>query len=274
MHYLNGDPGFCIIAPTAYLPSIAIKTKNHLVLAHLVDTCSEYAEFYRNLPEDNLIIMDNGAFELGGSYEPSKLIELGDKCGAQVIVLPDYPGKHHDVTIEAAEKWTSVIKKAGFGVMFVPQSEVGNDIGWMGAYSWATDNPEIDMIGMSILGIPNAMPYVERSFSRVVMTQRLVDMGLFDTSKHHHYLGLNSGPALEIPTLLRMGALDSCDSSGPVWAGICGHRYTKNSDSYLTCKKVQVEVDFDLGLSTKPEIIDNINHNVDMTLALFDTPTK
>jgi len=61
----------------------------HLVLAHLVDEDKAYASFYASRKEFK--IMDNGAFELGESYDPTKLIELGTKCKADAIVLPDYP---------------------------------------------------------------------------------------------------------------------------------------------------------------------------------------
>ena len=101
-------PRFCIIAPTAYLQKYASQSNTHLVLAHLVDTDPIYAAFYRQLKviggnhENDFLIMDNGAFELGESYEPTKLIDLGFRCNADAIVLPDYPFQPADKGINAA----------------------------------------------------------------------------------------------------------------------------------------------------------------------------
>ena len=218
--------------------------------------------------------MDNGAFELGGSYEPERLISLGQMCGADAIVLPDYPFQPAEVTVQAAEKWAAVIKDAGFRTMFVPQSETGDINGWTSGYVWASGNGDIDIIGMSILGIPNAMPHIPVPYARVVMTQVLQSQGLF-ANKYHHYLGLNASPNVELPSLILMEALNSCDSSNPVWTGINGLKYNLTCDSYLPVSKKYIrEVDFDEHMSKKLHIHQAIQHNVDVTLDIFADPRK
>jgi hypothetical protein len=239
----------------------------HLVLAHLVDTDREYGDFY--LANDEFKIMDNGAFELGESYAPDKLIELGRKCGADAIVLPDYPFQETGVTIEAAMKMIEPVKNAGFQTMYVPQSEHNDFDQWMDGYYWGANNPDIDIIGMSILAIPNALPHIPAAYARVVATHIMTSYGDFNNSKHHHYLGLNAGPALEIPPLIAMGALDSCDSSNPVWAGICGQAYSIDCDSYLKTKKISKHVDFEYPWTDDSLVHKYIQHNIDLTLGLF-----
>lgn len=266
----NTKPSFCIIAPTAYLEKYAVLSNKHLVLAHLVEADETYASFYKRMRDrGDYIIMDNSAFELGESYAPDKLIELAGRCGANAIVLPDYPGKAPKYTIEAAEQWIPLFKKAGYECMFVPQSEKGDWEGWVHAYQYAATNPNIDVIGMSILGIPNALPHIHVAYARVVATQILKDRGILSSTKKHHYLGLNSGPNLEIPSLLKMDALFSCDSSGPVWAGILGHAYTNEADSFQQNKKIKAHVQFDYPLVKDQTTLDRIQHNVEMTLNLF-----
>lgn len=267
MHIANRSPEFCIIAPTKLL-HVTKQSKSHLVLAHLVDTDPEYRQFYNSLSDDHFIIMDNGAFELGESYAPEKLVDLGRACNANVIVLPDYPNQHYQKTIDASESVIDDIRAAGFKTMFVPQSEKGETDQWLMGYDYAANNPHIDMIGMSILGIPNAIPHIHIAYARVVMTMILIDRNLFNYNKHHHYLGLNSGPKLEIPSLLALGALDTCDSSNPVWSAILGHEYSKNTDSLLSIQKPKMHVNFDYDTSNQ-EILDRINHNINLTLELF-----
>jgi len=162
------------------------------------------------------------------------------------------------------------VKDAGFKTMFVPQSETGDVEDWIRGYVWAANTPSVDIIGMSILGMPNAVPDIHIGFARVVLTQILIERGVFNFNKYHHYLGLQSGPKLEIPSLIGMGAMDSMDSSGPVWAGICGHRYSKNTDSLQSVSKIQKHVEFDYPLTEKESVLDDIQYNIDLTLELVN----
>lgn len=239
----------------------------HLVLAHLVDTDEVYADFYASRNEFKII--DNGAFELGQSYDPTKLIELGLKCRADAIVLPDYPFEPASKTVEASLALIDPVKDAGFKTMFVPQSKTGNIEDWIRGYVWASETPSIDIIGMSILGIPNALDKIHIGYARVVMTQILIERGLFNFNKYHHYLGLNAGPKLEIPSLIGTGALDSCDSSGPVWAGINDVSYEEETDSLSPRSKIQKQVDFAYLMTDNNCELSRIQHNIDMTLELF-----
>ena len=264
----TNNPQFCIITPTAYLEDYASQSTMHLVLAHLVDQDEEYATFYNRREEFK--IMDNGAFELGESYAPDKLLQLGVKCSADAIVLPDYPFVHSSKTISESSAVIDEIRHAaGFQTMFVPQSCVGELEDWIYAYEWASENEEIDIIGMSILGIPNALPHIPASYARVVMTQMLIDRGIFNFNKYHHYLGLNAGPALEIPPLIKMNALDSMDSSGPVWAGICGTMYSEMCDSYQPVRKISKHVDFNYPMIKDLMVRKAIQHNIQLTQELL-----
>jgi hypothetical protein len=265
-------PSFCFIAPTEYLNNAASHSSTHLVLAHLVDNDPIYTKWYRDaFALGDFIMMDNSAYELKEPYSPDRLVDLANECGANAIVLPDYPFESGYVTIEAAKKYIPIFKNAGFKTFFVPQSKKGDIIDWIRTYEWAVNNDDIDIIGMSILGIPNALPNIDPAFARVVMTQLLQSEQKFANGKHHHYLGLNAGPGLEIPSLLRMGALDSIDSSGPVWAGILGHEYSTNTDSLQAVSKIKLPVDFACPYSKDVKTIERIQSNILKTLNLFST---
>lgn len=241
------QPAFCFITPISYLDPYAISSTRHLVLAHLVDQNEQYANFYKQRSVlGDYIMMDNSAYELLEPYSPDKLLSLAEKCGAHAIVLPDYPFQPADMTINAANSFAQIFHDAGYANFFVPQSKRGDFDDWIKAYQWAANNPLIDIIGMSILGIPNALPNIDPAYARVVMTSILKDRGIFADDKIHHYLGLNSGVNLEIPSLLRMNALNSIDSSGPVWSAILGHTYTKDADSYQQVSKIKLPVDFNI----------------------------
>ncbi|MNN41404.1 hypothetical protein D3C81_1555220 [compost metagenome] len=163
-----------------------------------------------------------------------------------------------------------MFKDAGFKTFFVPQSKTGDREDWVDAYLWASHNELIDIIGISILGVPNAWNNIDPAFARVVAMQHLLDIGEFAEHKHHHFLGLNAGPALEIPSLLRMGVLDTVDSSGPVWAGIQSHAYTREADSYQSVKKLTSPVEFFMPMTKDKRTIKRVLRNVMLTDELFD----
>jgi hypothetical protein len=269
----KGNPAFCFIAPTAFVEPYVIphNTHRHLVLAHIALNDPAYTATYRHLSQmGDFIICDNGAFELGASFTPDKLIELGTAIGADALVLPDYPGQPGEKTVQAAQQWIPKFKSAGFRTMFVPQSQVGDLEDWIASYRWAAMNPDIDIIGMSILGIPNALPHIPACYARVVMTEILRARNGFAAAKYHHYLGLNSGPKLEIPPLLKMNALDSIDSSGPIWAAINGQQYNIHTDSYMMyAKNILPHVDFAYKTGIDPAGEALINNNIALTLELF-----
>lgn len=263
------EPSFCFIAPTAYLQD-TLASRTHLTLAHLVDEDPLYASFYRSAAEaGDFIMMDNSAYELKEPYAPEKLVKLAEKCGAHAVVLPDYPFQPGQKTINAATEFIPVFKAAGLLTFFVPQSEVGDLEDWINAYKWAANNPDIDIIGHSILGVPNALSSIEPAYSRVVMASILKDRGLFNHNKHNHFLGLNAGPNLEIPSLLKMGVLDTIDSSGPIWMAILGHEYSRNSDSFQATRKINLPVDFHAKLTRDQETFRRITHNIALTQSIF-----
>lgn len=266
-------PSPCFITPTAYLEKYASQSNNHLCLAHIVDRDPVYADFYKKMSDrGDLVIMDNSAFELLEPYSPDKLFELGKKCGAHVLVLPDYPFKKGEVTIEAAKKYIPIFKGAGFKTFFVPQSETGDLEDYIATYKWAAENPDVDVIGCSILGMPNALPNIPKAYARVVMTQLLIDRGIFNFDKHHHYLGYIT--PMEIPVLLGMRALDTADSSNQVWYGINGHKYNQDYESLVVRKEMLRPVDFNEPWHKSNSIHCAIQKNIDWTKDIFNEYNK
>lgn len=256
----------CLITPINLLNDYGSQSSMHLILAHVAEQSQTYANFHKK--SKKLKILDNGAYELNQPYETNRLLDIASDTQPDVIVLPDYPDTNYKITINMANQTIDNVKQHGYKVMFVPQSIRGDLHGWKRSYEWASKNDDIDIIGMSILGMPNAIPDIPTCYARVLLTQHLIDKDLFNFNKYHHYLGLNSGPALEIPPLLKLNVLDSIDTSHPVWHGICGHRYSVNTDSYCAIKKLNYKVDFDCKVNDS-QSLQRIQHNIDLTKSLF-----
>lgn len=290
MRELNRDPGspinFCHISPTAYLDTYTTNNGAHLLLAHLVEQDPKYADYYANLHDGRVKIMDNSAFEMFKQgrpmYDSSKLVEMGRRCGADVIVMSDYPKQNWMTTMNAAMEMIPQLKDAGFGTFYVPQSDLGDLNGVLKSFDWALGNPEIDLIGMSILTCPIAFNVnesshgdgkrsdaykLQRFLSRWKMFVELQKAGLLTDHAHKrfHCLGMTDGPN-EIELLMTAGFkpyIYSWDSSAAVWAGLNVISFDQ-SPSGLADGKFEKEVDFDMSKEVSSTVnsitLSNINY--------------
>lgn len=286
MRELNRDPGspinFCHISPTAFLNKYTTDNGAHLLLAHLVEQDPAYTDYYANLGDGKVKIMDNSAFEMFKQgrpmYDSSKLIEMGQRCGADIIVMSDYPKQGWMTTVNAAVDMIPQLKDAGFGTFYVPQSELGDLNGALKSFDWALGNPDIDLIGMSILTCPIAFNVnesahndgkrsdaykLQRFLSRWKMFVELQKAGLLDDQhayKRFHCLGMTDGPN-EIELLTSAGFkpyIYSWDSSAAVWAGLNAIGFDR-SPSGLAEGKFEKEVDFDM-VKELSSTVNNMTH--------------
>ena len=255
---------FCHIAPTKFLSTYTSTNGAHLLLAHLVEEDAEYQNYYANLSDGKYKIMDTSAFEMFKlglpMYESSKLIEMGKACNANCIVLSDYPKQPSMVTVNAAKKLIPEFKGEGFDTFFVPQSTLGDMTDLVNAIEWALNNPDIDLIGLSILAAPIACGVDESTFeggkrsdaykmqrylSRLTVFRELERRNLLTSNakKRFHCLGMVDGPK-EINLLREYSDfIFSWDSSAAVWAGINDIRFDA-SPTGLKDGKFEKEVDF------------------------------
>lgn len=271
---------FCHIAPTAYLNVFTQSNGAHLILAHLVEQDPVYREFYRNLYDGKFKIMDNSAFEMYKQgrpmYSTDDLLPMAEACGADMIVMSDYPGEHPSKTIDAAVNTAPIYHDYGYQTFFVPQSEIGDLEGYLTCVEWALDEGKehVDRIGLSILGCPNAFGVekgnkLQRYLSRMKILEILEQRGVLSPHKHNnifHCLGMVDGPN-EIQLLNRWeNYIATWDSSAAVWAGLNGIMFD-NSPTGLVNGKFEKEVDFGLEVRDNtyvqvelPEIL--AHHNI------------
>ena len=255
---------FCHISPTKYLEQYTAQNGAHLILAHLVESDPSYRDFYANLDDGKYKIMDNSAFEmfkLGREmYESDKLIEMAKACNAHCVVMSDYPKYHSSRTVYKAQSMIPALKEAGFDTFFCPQSALGDTEDLIGAFEWAINNEDIDLIGVSILAAPIAFGVNESTFedgkrsdsykmqrfmSRFTLLDTLRSRGLLTEKalKRFHCLGMVDGPR-EIRLLKQFEQyIFSWDSSAAVWAGIHGITFD-GSPTGLTNGKFEKEVEF------------------------------
>lgn len=258
---------FCAIAPVKYL--LLVKNRPvHLLLAHLVEDNEEYRNFYADLRKENphvVYIGDNSAYEFykqGKSMYPAeKLIDVYSQIGVDYIVASDYPGQHSSKTINAAIDLIPKFKAAGIKTFFCPQSEINDFHDYLTCMRWAIDNSDVGLIGLSILGVPNAfgirqssyqeggkadeMYRLQRFLSRWRMLNIMDQLGMLTpkTFKRFHLLGLLDGYTEYDLIKPYENFIFSADSSSPVWHGINGVGFDCSPTGLLK-GKLESEVDF------------------------------
>lgn len=263
---------FCHIAPTAYLEAFTRTNGAHLILAHLVESDPVYREFYRTLDDGKEKIMDNSAFEMYKQgrpmYSTDDLLPMAEACGADMIVMSDYPGEKAQKTIDAAEETAPIYREHGYDTFFVPQSEVGDLDDYLYGMQWALSTHLVDRIGLSILGCPNAYGVekdnkLQRYLSRLAILEELDRREILGrrATPIFHCLGMVDGPN-EINLLGRYhDYIATWDSSAAVWAGLNDIRFD-NSPTGLIRGKFEKEVDFDHDESLSSLTLSNVLYNI------------
>lgn len=254
---------YAYIAPTNWLEFVPEQSTYHLLLAHLL-TDAKYVEFYKQKQlRGDTIIIDNGCFEFKRPLEPAEYFKLVSESGLNptVVVAPDYYNEPWEKTVEAAHKFSSEYKKyfdQSTTLMCVPQSNENDWEGWLKCYHALGEVQNCSMIGMSIIGIPNAFKAFtgtsDVSFNRTFCTEMLINTNNV-LPKWHHYLG-NDSPR-ELLMMRVQGVADGTDSSSPIWHGINSIMFDDTA-SGLKNGKLKTPVDFDLPNSL---ILNTLEHN-------------
>lgn len=264
---------FAHISPKGFQEYAAQNSGAHLLLSHLVENDKDYREFWQNYDDGKPRIMDNAGFELYKAglpmYPSDKLLTMAKQINADYIVMSDYPGEPGQKTIDAAKELGPIFKEAGYKTFFVPQSEVGDLNDYIRTFKWALEQDWIDLIGVSILGVPNAYGVeknnnLQRFLSRWKMMQTLENEGILYSrhAKKLHFLGMVDGPN-EIDLVNDYHYyINSWDTSAAVWAGMNGIEFD-DSPTGLENGKCEIEVDF------TSELVDN-QHLVEANVSFIN----
>lgn len=206
---------FCFIAPAGVLDRYASHSHTHLVLPQVDNP--QYVEFYqRKRREGDLIILDNGAYELNSSVDADVMIRALEKYNPQVAALPDFLLQDGEKTFEESKKFLYFISGRFPHVkwMYIPQAVEGDVKGW---YKWLWIG--VKELKPDWIGIPRALAtHISTGpngwAERINAVEQLTMRGL-----KTHCLGMTAGNLLELEGLFWEGCC-SIDSGAPVWRGL------------------------------------------------------
>jgi hypothetical protein len=176
---------------------------------------TEYVAFYKKRKEEgDFIILDNGAYE-DEIVDTARLIQMAREYGADVVVLPDFPGEPSDKTFHNAMRLVADFYQPPWEWMAVPQASKSG-ARWMECLVQFLSEDRIKWIGL-----PRNMNY----FYTDDPTFR-ISIARFLQRNHPdklvHALGMDRGNYHELWYLQEAG-VRSIDSSAPVWRGLNGY---------------------------------------------------
>lgn len=207
-----------------------------------IELMRKYLEYYRERKE--LKILDNGLFENKVAEDPVKLIIKALIVKADALIAPDvlYDG---EATIKEAESFVGSVKKVAqyLKIMAVPQGSSPEE--YLHCYKELVNNPDIDMIGLSILALTKSFQKYTGTESihvnRIVGINYLWSQGAFHPHKWHHLLGLGDRPD-ELAAYKHIENIKSNDTSSPVLHGLRGKAYLE--DGSIENGKLQQKMNF------------------------------
>ena len=150
----------CFITSTPHLASHAALGHRELSLAHMLLSDKEYAQYYTNTPR--YTIMDNSAFEFEHTgrgvpqdmvLEAAKLSKPDEICAIDVLFNgSDTVSAVKDFLSFVSNKDSQLFDTTKF--MAIPQGKTEDE--WLDCYERLVVMPEVDVIGLSKLAVPES----------------------------------------------------------------------------------------------------------------------
>ncbi len=264
-----------LIAPTKLIEKYGSQGDFNLALAHLIGPINELPNEYEKalLATGLPLVLDNGVFEEKKSVPVRELMEKAVHLNAEYVFAPDvlFDREGTEANIEEAYEILEEIKadfpECQTKLAAVIQANNADD--FLASYLAMTDDSRIDLIGLSILSVPESFKEIsgtdDITINRIICLKRLNKLPIH---KDSHLLGL--GGSYEDVAFANENCLwvVSHDSSSAVWNGVQGKRIDKTSLK-VDGGKTKVHVDFAFDQDLTEEQIKNIEHNIEVVRSII-----
>lgn len=248
------------IAPKKLMGQFSSRGDIQLTLSHLLDDPEYEIETKKlELP----IRLDNGLFENGHPEKIESVIEKAQRIGATHFFAPDVMFNRKK-TEANARKAIKLAKGTGLKVAAVVQADNSKD--FIESYQTFVNMKGIDLIGLSILSIPESFHELTETYDIMINRRRcLQELNHLEEHKDSHLLGAGSSYADMRYASLYCPWVVSHDSSSAVWNAIQGHRINPITLEVMG-GKTKVPVDFDWNEELTPEMEALIEDNISVVL--------
>jgi hypothetical protein len=209
---------FAPIVPTAFIGRVPDQ-KFHLLLAHIVEQDPQYLTRYLQLRlEGHYLLLDNGAYEFGGSVDPNKLLAMARKVCASGVFLPDV---RFDMkrTLTGVERALPFFKGSSFDLYGVPQ---GNDL-----FTVLDCYSALYSMGIRHFGLYEEIGEVTKVGTRIDFLHQLEMMNLVYPDAYYHMLGAEEDPRI-LAQYSQFNFVGSLDTAKPFVCGLFEKVYSPN----------------------------------------------
>jgi len=263
------------IAPTSLIPQYGNQGDFHLALAHLLGPVDEAPnEYEQAVVSSGLpIILDNGLFENKISIPVRELMEKAVHLNATHVFAPDvlFDRASTELNIDEAYEILEEIKKdfpeCQTKLAAVVQANNADD--FLASYLTMTDDSRIDLIGLSILSVPESFKEIsgtdDITINRIICLKRLNKLSVH---KNSHLLGLGGSYEDVAYANEHCPFVVSHDSSSAVWNGVQGKQINKTSLK-VDGGKTKVHVDFNFAEELTEQQTANIEHNINVVKSVI-----
>lgn len=253
INYIRPHKWIAHEAPICILDTIKKHTEYDYCLVHLLEESAEYKEYFYNVPNNRLIILDNSIFELGEAFEGSKYLHYIEELKPSIYIAPDVLGKK-EPTIDNAAEWNA--KKLPFDMMAVVQGQSMDEL----------TECYVKFISMGIKAIAIGFNHDffiksqetrdwDQANGRIRFVRYLKEKGLWCSACYHHLLGCT------LPFEFAHGVykdINSVDTSSPVLHGLLDIDY----DELSILNKKKIKVNELMYKTVYPEQIEKIVENI------------
>jgi hypothetical protein len=218
---------FCIVAPVNILQKLEeegdLGTK-HLLLAHdVVKYPKEYQQLFgdRFRTKQDLIILDNSAYELKSSVDFGMVKEATQICRPTCVVLPDHYLKGEPTvidTLSSIDLWALELENYHVDLMAIPQGKTYKE--WIWCAEQMQDHP-----GIQWWGVPRNLQEVHKVSRR----EGAHILHALNPRRSIHLFGFSDNYVDDL-LASRHPAVNSIDSTTPLRAGSLGMDWSLSSD--------------------------------------------
>lgn len=245
------------ITPTKYIKKYGSQSDFILALSHLIDE-KEINEYEKAILETKLpILLDNGLFENQVPESLYSLVKKASRIGATHFFAPDklFDSKG---TEKELNKTIKHLKELNNGLKIAAVVQADNFEDYIDQLLAFNENPDVDIIGLSILSIPKSfyeeVGKYDITESRVYLLKKMKDMELHDEIKwkNCHLLGLGNSYEDVIYANDNCPWVKSNDTSSAFWNGTQGKKLI---GAYCEVEggKTKIPVDFSFNLLTREQ---------------------
>lgn len=249
-------------APKVIFEDVQRVTSGDYALVNLFDEDPEYYELFD--PSLREVILDNGVFELGSAWDADAFAGWVEKLRPTYYIVPDVL-EDADATIESFYKFVEEHKGLPGKIIGVAQGSSFEEL--CKCYRAIEPLCAKVAIGFDFKWYQDFVTcagsfYQKASRGRIKTLMMMEDMGVINTNKPHHMLGVMLPQEVRtygaLQALGGMRWIDSVDTSNPVVHGLKGIRYDQDGLWTKESQKLYTMIDADVSRKQRRDIMYNI----------------